>query len=98
MGGDGENVEYPGGVSSSDDQTDHGDDGETCDGRGVGIPPGGVGTRSSRLTTHTGVHLEMEGDHHDIGSITTHLLTLYQHVSDAGDEPDDEMEGSGCGT
>ena len=37
LGGDGDNVEGPVGVSPSVGHTYHGDDGETCGGRGVGI-------------------------------------------------------------
>ena len=73
MCGDRVDVEGPGGVSPSVSNTDHGDDRETCGGWGVGISPGGGGTRSHRSTPHIGVHSETTGDHSGSGSMLPHL-------------------------
>ena len=97
LGGDGGNVEGHGGVPSLGGQTDHGYDDKTCGGRGVVISPDGGGNRSSRLTPHTGVHLDTAGDHHGTGSMPPHLWTMYWGKEDAGDEPDGDMVGSGGG-
>ena len=91
MGGDGVDVEGPGGVLPSGGQTDHGGDGENCCGRGVGISPGGGRTRSIGLTPHTVLHLEMSGDHHGTGGMPPHLLNMCWGGEEAGDKPDDEM-------
>ena len=97
MVGDRVYVEGPRGVSPLVGQTDHGDDGEACGVWGVGIFFGGGGTRSRRLTPHTGVHLDTAGNHYITGVMPLHSLTLYQGREEAGYKSDDGMVGSGHG-
>ena len=73
MGGDGGDNEGSGGVLSSGIQTNHQDDGETCGVHGVVISPGGGGTRSSGITPHIGVHLDMAGNYSGKGVMIPHL-------------------------
>ena len=62
---------------------------------GVGIFPGGVDSRSHGITSRTWVHLETAGNNSGTGGIPPHLWNLYQGGTEAGDEPDDDMVGSG---
>ena len=61
------------------------------------ISPGGGGTGSRGVTPYTGVHLEASGNHNVKGGMPPHFWTLYQGGTEAGDEPDDDMVGSGHG-
>ena len=73
LGGKGDDLEVPIGVSPSGGHIDQGDDGETCGGREVVISPVGGSSRSSRLAPHTGVHLETPGNHRGTSDMPTHL-------------------------
>ena len=72
LGGDGGNVEDPGGFSVLGGQTDHGDGVNICGGQEVGIPPNGGGTGSNGLTPHSGVHSKMTGNHRGTGGMPPH--------------------------
>ena len=66
-------VEGPGGVSPLGRHRDNGDDGETCGGQVVGIPPVGGSTRIRGITPHTVVHSEIAGNYRIIGCMPTYL-------------------------
>ena len=98
MGGYRNDVEGTGGVSPSEVQMDHRDEGEVGGGWGVVISPGSGGTRIIGRTPHMWVHSKTVGYHCGTGGIPTHLLTLYLGIAEAGDKPDDEIVVSGRGT
>ena len=56
MCGDGVDAKGLGGVSSTVGKADNRDSGDTWDGRGVGIPPGGCNDRSHVTSSHRIVH------------------------------------------
>ena len=64
----------------------------------VGISPGGGGTRISRFTPCTGVHLVTYGNHQSKGVMPPHLWDIYRGRAEARDETDDDMVVSGRGT
>ena len=57
-------------ISPLGGQLDHGHDMKTQGGRGVGISPGGGGTRICGFTPHRGVYSETAGDHSGTGGMT----------------------------
>ena len=64
----------------------------------MGLSPGGGGAISRRLIPHTKVHSETVGNHPVTGGIPKNLRSLHQGGEEDGDDPDDEMVGSGRGT
>ena len=73
MGCDEGDVEDPGGVLSPVGKRDCWDDGKTCGGQDMGIPPGSDGATSSGIIPHIGVHLETEGGHCVTNDMTPNL-------------------------
>ena len=58
----------------------------------------GGGARSSRLILHSGRHLETAGDHCRTSGMPPYLWALYQRRLGYGDNMDDYIVRSGCGT
>ena len=67
-------------------------------GRVVEISPGGGSTIRSGTTTHTGVHLEVAGEHSRKVGMLPQLSTLHRFGTEAGDDLEHEMVVPGRGT